>query len=60
MWHVTHYIRGVLKILYKFPLRFGNEGILKIWKEEVTDSLNEYRGCLLFVEHPRLHRICEN
>ena len=35
-------------------LRFGSEGVLKIWRKTMTDLMN--KG--FFVEQPRLHQVC--
>ena len=65
-WHVTHDMLGVMNILSKFQFpspyclwimmlwRYGGKGSMI---ESINESINE-SVTRLFIEQPRLHRVC--
>ena len=60
MTHDTFKVGGgepFLKMLAPLLLRFGSEGVLKIWRKRVTEQITELLT-KLFVEQPQLHRVC--
>ena len=55
-WYVVG-VEHFLKISAPQLLRFGNEGVLKIWRKRMTYRVNELMT-KVFVEQLRLHRVC--
>ena len=39
-------------------LLFGIDSVLKILNERITESLNHWIMAKVFIEQPRLHRVC--
>ena len=40
------------------PFWFGREGVLMILNKRINDSINYTKSNKVFVENPRLHRVC--